>query len=84
MTKLERLRLEALESCRWRGHDMGQFRQADFFKDTLRYAHCKVCGLQVVINSRPQPNEIDIGGRALAMGCADEEDSIFTNGQDIS
>jgi len=66
MKKLERLRLEALESCRFRRHNMGRFRR---YNDTIRYSHCQQCGAQVVINSRPQPNEIDIGGEAVAVYC---------------
>jgi hypothetical protein len=73
MTRIERLRHEALESCRFRGHNMTRFNQADFYRDTIRYAHCKVCGMQVVINSRPAPNEINISGRAVALHCISTE-----------
>lgn len=69
MRKIERLRQEAVEACKYRGHDMGRFHQADFFKTTLRYARCRVCGKQVIINSHPAPNEIEIGGRAVALTC---------------
>lgn len=71
MRKIEKLRLEALESCRYRGHDMGRFKTHDYWTDQ-RYAHCKVCNMQVIINSRPTPNEIDLCGEAVALDCGDE------------
>jgi hypothetical protein len=71
MRKIERLRREALESCQYRGHDMSPFRTHDYWTKK-RYANCKVCGMQVVINSRPAPNEIDIGGEAVSLDCGSE------------
>lgn len=68
MRKIERLRLEALESCRLRGHTMGLFQS---FDDTQKFAYCLICNKQVVINVHPAPNEIEIGGEAVALGCED-------------
>ena len=31
---------------------------------------CKLCGREVQINTKPLPNEIDIGGEALALNCS--------------
>lgn len=69
MRKIERLRLEALEACRYHGHDMGRFVT---YTPCIRYAHCKVCDKQVVIDSYPAPNAIDIGGEAVALDCGSE------------
>lgn len=59
--KLQSLRRSALASCKWRGHTMGRF------KGNL--ATCKKCGAWVQVLARPLPNEIDIGGPAVAVGC---------------
>lgn len=68
MKKMERLRLEALESCNFRGHKMR------LFSRTYRYwwiSNCRVCGKQVCLNSSPDPNGIEIGGEAVALSCND-------------
>ena len=70
--KIERrLKIEALESCKFRGHDMGRFRQHSFFLNR-HYSHCKKCNMQVEVNRQPMPNQIDIGGEAVALNCEKE------------
>jgi hypothetical protein len=66
MKKIDRLKKEALESCDFRGHDMGKFRNYD--KETAR-SLCWNCGMYVQVESSPAPNSIDIGGNAVAMTC---------------
>ena len=66
MVKIERLRLEALESCNFRGHKMKPFNR--------KYRHwwtseCKNCKMGVTCNDEPNPNGIDISGEAVAMHC---------------
>ena len=66
MKKIERLRISALESCNFRGHKMRPF--------SHKYRHwwsseCKMCGMEVQIIDNPQPNDIDIGGEAVALHC---------------
>lgn len=66
MRTIERLRQEALESCKFRGHKMKSF--------SRKYRHwwdstCKVCGMEVCVNDNPAPNGIDIGGEAVALHC---------------
>ena len=64
MKKIERLRLLALDSCKFRGHKMRPF--------SRKYRHwwsseCKTCGMIVNVNDVPVPNGIDIGGEAAVL-----------------
>ncbi len=66
MLKLERLRLEAIESCEFRGHKMKPFNR--------RYRHwwrssCRICDKEVCLNDDPDPNGIEISGEAVALHC---------------
>ena len=65
MRKLERLKHEALESAQFRGHTMRRF--SNFGHKAM--TDCIVCGAVVTVNARPLPNEIDIGGNAVAVHC---------------
>lgn len=67
MRKIERLKREALESCRFRGHRMKRFLDFKGFS----VSSCRVCDRQVVVVPYPLPNGIDIGGGAVALGCED-------------
>jgi hypothetical protein len=67
MRKIERLKREALESCRFRGHKMERF--LDY--ESYAVSACKNCCKVVVVIPSPSPNEIDIGGEAVALGCED-------------
>jgi len=67
MTHINRLKQEAAESCRFRGHNMGRF-QTDKYGAS---ATCNVCGAEVQVTPRPMPNEIEIGGEAVALNCKD-------------
>ena len=71
MRKLERLRLEALEACKWRGHDMHNFVHYPNHGRRTKFSRCRKCGKHVVVNAHPFPNEIDIGGEAVALECED-------------
>lgn len=66
MRKLEQLRISALESCRFRGHKMTRFASLHSW---AKVSDCKTCGMTVIVNSRPAPNGIDIGGEAVALTC---------------
>jgi len=68
MRRIERLKIEARQSCEWRGHSMGRFTRDNYWKE-VRYSHCKVCGMQVVVDAHPAPNSITIGGEAVALDC---------------
>jgi hypothetical protein len=77
MTKYERLRKEAKETAEgFRGHKLTTFTIhkamfSDGRKKIIAIAECKKCGKYVVVRTHPLPNEIEIGGAALALGCDD-------------
>lgn len=66
MRAIDRLKLRANEACALRGHDMDAFKPLG---RTTAESVCVDCGMGVVINTRPAPNDIDIGGRAVAVNC---------------
>ena len=68
MNKLTRLQNEALESCNFRGHTMKRFKRIN---QTNSVSVCADCGKQVHVNTKPRPNEIEIGGEAVALSCED-------------
>ncbi|HUV84115.1 MAG TPA: hypothetical protein VMV86_00305 [Methanosarcinales archaeon] len=72
---LIQLKREAIESTTFRGHDMGEWN--DVYKGTS-VCHCKVCNMQVAVTTNPAPNDIDIGGEAVALGCIDQGSILYT------
>jgi hypothetical protein len=73
MTDMKLLQLEALEACKFRGHTMGPFLSHKPYPDVIAWSRCKVCDMQVVVNVKPAPNGIDIGGEAVALTCEPKE-----------
>ncbi len=71
MTKLARLKREARESAEGRGHRMSRFRREFGYMGSVATAHCLSCGKIVTVVTKPPANGIDIGGEAVALGCAD-------------
>lgn len=75
MTKLKRLKKEALAACEFRGHKMKRFISYNpvygFTSLTTAYSHCRICGRQVLVQAKPLPNGIEIGGEAVALTCDD-------------
>ena len=67
MTRLNQLIREAKDSCEIRGHRMDRFQHLG----SRAIGTCLICGKSVVANANPMPNEIDIGGEAVALTCAD-------------
>lgn len=67
MTTFEMLKREAREASKWRGHKMGNFRTQRKNKTAISY--CKRCDAWVQIDTKPAPNNIDIGGPSVAVGC---------------
>lgn len=66
MRKQDRLQKEALESCKFRGHEMKRFMK---FTKTFSVSLCRKCGKEAFVNAKPPPNGIDISGEAVALGC---------------
>ncbi len=66
MTKLRRLKNEARESAYSREHPLGNFQTDDA---TTATAECPECGAYVQVRTDPRPNEIEIGGNAVAVNC---------------
>jgi hypothetical protein len=69
MTKLSTLRKQARESTAWRGHRMKWTKP--LLNDTVQAGKCRICGKEVMLLTKPQANDIDIGGEALALSCED-------------
>jgi hypothetical protein len=66
-TKIARLRSEARQACSFRGHKLGRFTAAKY---SHRYfAECSECKMGVTVNPHPAPNDIEIGGEAVALHC---------------
>lgn len=77
MTKLRRLKIDAIESSLFRGHNMSRFELTSKSKGfeihgrNEVWSYCKDCGARVYVNTRPLPNDIEISGTAVAIGCED-------------
>jgi len=65
MRRIERLKKEALHSCKRRGHEMSRW--TTWPRSYM--SECVKCGLYVQVIPKPLPNEIEIGGTAVAVNC---------------
>jgi hypothetical protein len=63
------LRRQALTSTANRGHVIKWQEQLPYRKGRMQYGDCAKCGLAVRVCTDPLPNEIEIGGEALALTC---------------
>ena len=70
MSTLKQLKREAERSCRFRGHIMNKWVQLAPGNEETTCAICKK-GVQVLLH--PAPNQINIGGSAVALNCADPD-----------
>lgn len=70
MAGLWKLKIEAMDAASFRGHAVILW-QAPHHGEHRSYqlGTCTDCGMQVCINTRPMPNEIDIGGELVALNC---------------
>ena len=66
---LSQLRTEADTSARFRGHIIDWVTPWHGEGRSLQNGSCRGCGMEVQINSKPLPNQIDIGGEAVALNC---------------
>jgi len=65
---------EAEDSCEFRDHDMKPFIQSE--DHTYASSECNLCGAVVAVRTNPLPNEIDIGGEAVAVHCRPKLDVV--------
>lgn len=63
----EDLKQSATESTKFRGHSLSEWDD----HNGCSFAKCLKCGKQVTVLTRPLPNDINIGGEAVALGCLD-------------
>jgi len=70
---LSELKNEAEASCQWRGHNLGKWEDFRGKSRNISHNKCQICGKEVQVNDNPLPNEIDIGGEAVALGCEDKK-----------
>lgn len=79
MLQSKKLKKEALEACRFRGHTMGRFKTVTkltiegVVRRIVAMSQCKVCGCLAGIDTVPAPNGIDIWGDAVALNCKTTE-----------
>lgn len=67
----QRLKQEAREGCKFRGHRMSRHWEGLHYK--RQSIKCKDCGMHVIIDLDPAPNGIDICGQAVALHCPESE-----------
>jgi len=68
-TKIRTLKERAIISCYKRCHSMKNFETVKFSPRQVFTSYCKNCGMYVQVIPRPYPNEIDVGGSAVALTC---------------
>jgi hypothetical protein len=71
MASLGTLKRYAQSATAWRGHYLRWHAPHHGEARSYQTAECVRCGKDVCINTLPMPNEIDIGGSAVALNCAD-------------
>ncbi len=70
MTKINRLKQTARQAASQRGHSLCRFAKLTTGSgNQIHIAHCGVCQADVSVKLHPLPNEIDIGGEAVALNC---------------
>ena len=70
MKSLNLLKLEAIVSAEhYRSHSMGPWEAGEWNEDTTSYCTCEWCGAHLAVDSKPQPNGIDISGDSVAINC---------------
>ena len=68
----EKLKAEARQAAEFRGHILGPWSGTA----GTDLAYCKTCRCQVAVTPEPAPNGIDIGGRAVAIDCTSQQESV--------
>lgn len=72
-TKVRRLKKEAIQACTIRKHNMKRFTctvpGGHYSRPRFFTSFCRDCNMYVQVIPKPYPNEIDIGGTAVALNC---------------
>ena len=66
MKTIERLKIEARKAAVFQGHRLARF---NHYTPGNAVSTCQDCPAEVQVLSQPAPNQIDIGGEAVALGC---------------
>ena len=69
MSDLLTLKAQANESAERRGHKLAWSGPYHGESRSVEYAECERCEAFVSVSTRPMPNEIDVGGSAVAINC---------------
>jgi hypothetical protein len=70
LTEYLRLKAQARMSAENRGHELTKFKAlVNTPRKHTAEATCKHCNMGVVVNDNPAPNEISVGGEAVALHC---------------
>ena len=72
MTSIATLKRSASEATKWRGHRMGRWVDTISAHKSASLRECLDCGAYVMVDTRPMPNGIGIGGSAVAINCGDD------------
>lgn len=65
-SRMAGLKQQATRATWSRGHDMKAFKH---YTPDNAVASCRKCGMEVQVLAKPAPNEIDVGGEAVALNC---------------
>lgn len=65
------LKENAEEACESKDHEMGEWEDwaENSEKRMMASSTCTICGKGVYVDTKPDPNGIDIGGEAVALNC---------------
>ena len=76
--KLEQLRVEARDACRCRGHDMRRWKTVKSMSGKVfKHSTCRKCGAWADVTATPDPNDIEIGGLAVATNCLGSKEALL-------
>lgn len=77
MTKMEKLKAEAREEAKLRGHRLGRFKDSVITPESSQEVHrqgavavCEICAALVVVDPAPAPGEPEILGEAVNRECS--------------
>ena len=63
---LRKLKISATTTAKFRGHKMSRWK---LLREHIQESTCKKCKMTMRVNTAPLPNEVDIGGEAVALNC---------------